>query len=245
MLYLRPRSKLLRPTKPIVHCPQTIEPPNVADAATSGGYAEGDEEWLCFSRQKKEVAANARASFKPNRCTVAAASHSRPGGTTAMSKTLAQLVAALLGITSQTGCVHQPVKGLIQPVHFEFVTITPQRKPGPGGWRASCVHARINHGNSGEFYICQFGVEMPIENEENGAISNRYAQEKAAECANNAAYAVLAKITEPTPPPLYTLCSDIRDEYRERLNDAIKGSRVLPTCDPKTKPVVFGVDAPF
>lgn len=86
---------------------------------------------------------------------------------------------------------------------------------------------------------------MPIENEENGPISDEHAQEKAAECANNAAYTVLSKLTEPTPPPLYTLCSDIRNEYREILNDTIKGSRVMPTCDPKTKPVLFGIHAPF
>lgn len=158
---------------------------------------------------------------------------------------LAQLIAVLLGVTSQMGCVHQPVNGLIQPTHFQFVTVTPQRKRGPGGWRAACVHARIAHGNSGQYYICQFGVEMPIENEENGPISDEHAQEKAAECANNAAYTVLSKLTEPTPPPLYTLCSDIRNEYREILNDTIKGSRVMPTCDPKTKPVLFGIHAPF
>jgi hypothetical protein len=86
---------------------------------------------------------------------------------------------------------------------------------------------------------------MPIENAENGPISNEDAQNSAAECANNAAYAVLLKIKEPTPPPLYTLCSDIRDEYRARLKETIKGSRVLPTCDPKTKPVLFGITAPF
>jgi len=86
---------------------------------------------------------------------------------------------------------------------------------------------------------------MPIENAENGPISNEYAQGKSAECANNAAYAVLLKIKEPTPPPLYTLCRDIRDEYRARLNDTIKGSRVLPTCNFKTTPVFFGINAPF
>lgn len=86
---------------------------------------------------------------------------------------------------------------------------------------------------------------MPIENEKNGPISDTDAQEIAAKCANNAAYAVLIGMTEPTPPPLYTLCSDIRNKYRELLNAAIEGSRVRPMCDPKTKPVVFGVDAPF
>ena len=86
---------------------------------------------------------------------------------------------------------------------------------------------------------------MPIENENNGPISDKYAQDIAAKCANNAAYTVLADVTEPTPPPLYTLCSAIRNKYRELLNDAIEGSRVLPTCDPKTKPVIFGVEAPI
>ncbi len=86
---------------------------------------------------------------------------------------------------------------------------------------------------------------MPIENEENGFISNENAQTHSAECANNAAYAVLLRMKEPTPPSLYTLCTDIRDEYRARLKDVIKGSRVLPTCNSKTTPVVFGIDAPF
>jgi hypothetical protein len=89
---------------------------------------------------------------------------------------------------------------------------------------------------------------MPIENAENGPISDADAQEVAAKCANEAAYTVYKAhvgVTEPTPPPLYTLCTDIRSKYRELLNDAIEGSRILPTCDAKAKPVVFGVDAPF
>lgn len=162
-----------------------------------------------------------------------------------MSKALATLLAGLLSVSPQMGCVHQPVNGLITPTHFAFVTVTPQRKRGPGGWRAACILAQITHGNTGELYICQFGVEMPIENDENGPISNEDARNKAAECANNAAYTVLLKIKEPIPPPLYTLCTDIRDEYRALLNDTIKGSRVMPTCDPKTKPVIFGIAAPF
>lgn len=192
----------------------------------------------------REVVTDALVEFKPGLCTVDSALHSRPSGATVKPRMIPQLIAVLLSITPQTACMHQPVSGLIQPSHFEFVTITPQRKRGPGGWRAACIYAQITHGNSGDLYTCQFGVEMPIENAENGPISSNYAQEKAAECANNAAYTVLAEITEPTPPPLYTLCKAIRDEYRKLLNEAIKGSRVMPTCDPKARPVVFGMPAP-
>lgn len=112
------------------------------------------------------VKADVLAAFKPNRCT-AAASHSRLSGAV-----VTQLFTIFLVVMPQTGCVHQPVNGLVKPTHFEFVTITPQRKRGPGGWRAACIQAQIKHGNSGESYICNFGVEMPIENEKNGPISD-------------------------------------------------------------------------
>lgn len=193
----------------------------------------------------REVVANVLVAFKTDRWTVATALIPRSGCTAVLNGIFVQVLAVLLGSIPQMGCGHPPVNGLITPTYFRFVTITPQRKRGPGGWRAACVLAQIKHGNTGDVYICQFGVEMPIENEENGPISTGYAQEKAAECANNAAYTVLAKMREPTPPPLYTLCTDIRDAYRGLLRDAIKGSRVMPTCDPKTEPVVFGIVAPF
>jgi hypothetical protein len=84
---------------------------------------------------------------------------------------------------------------------------------------------------------------MPLENKD-GPISTSLAQRISAECANEAAYAVLSTLTTPPPPPLYTLCTTVRTAYGVRLNAAIAGSRVMPTCDPRAKPVVFGVPAP-
>ncbi|WP_157758555.1 hypothetical protein [Cystobacter fuscus] len=105
--------------------------------------------------------------------------------------------------------------------------------------RKSIMEIQMNRTSANSVSKCQ------LKTKKNGPISDADARAIAAECANNAAYTVLVGMTEPTPPPLYTLCSDIRNKYRELLNDAIEGSRVRPMCDPKTKPVVFGVDAPF
>jgi hypothetical protein len=134
------------------------------------------------------------------------------------------------------------VTGQIQPAHFQFTTTLAQTEPGAGGWRVACIHAQIKSGDTGEVYTCQIGVEMPLENGD-GPISTRLAQRLSAQCANEAAYAVLLPLTNkpPPPPPLYTLCTAVRNAYGVRLNAAIGGSRVMPTCDPKAKPVVFGI----
>ena len=84
---------------------------------------------------------------------------------------------------------------------------------------------------------------MPLETND-GPISTVLAQRISAECANEAAYAVLSTLTRPLPPPLYTLCTTVRDAFEVRLNAAILGSRVKPNCDLKAKPVVFGVPVP-
>jgi hypothetical protein len=139
------------------------------------------------------------------------------------------------------GCASD-VTGRIQPAHFQFATTVPQTEPGPGGWRVACVHAQIKNGDTKETYTCKIGVEMPLENED-GPISTPLAQRISANCANEAAYAVLSTLTKPPPPPLYTLCTTVRDAYAVMLNAAIVGSRVKPNCDPRAKPVVFGVPA--
>lgn len=82
------------------------------------------------------------------------------------------------------------------------------------------------------------------ENNENGPISTTLAQRIAADCANDAAYAVLSTMTKPPPPQLYTLCTSVRAAYTLRPNAAVRGSRVKPSCDPRTKPVIFGMSAP-
>jgi hypothetical protein len=189
----------------------------------------------------KEVAVNALAAFKLNHCTVAAALRSRRSGAAITKQRLAQLTALLTLVVLSSGCA-SAVTGWIQPEHFQFTTIVPQIEPGPGGWRVACVHAQINNGDTGEPYTCIFGVEMPIETG-NGPISTRLAQRIAAECANQAAYAVLSTMTRPPPPPLYTLCTNVRTAFKLRLTAAIKGSQVLSTCDSAATPVAFGIPA--
>jgi hypothetical protein len=83
---------------------------------------------------------------------------------------------------------------------------------------------------------------MPIESKE-GPISTPLAQRISADCANNAAYAVLSTMTKPPPLPLYTLCTNVREAFELRLNAAVPGSRVRATCESGTKPIIFGVPA--
>jgi hypothetical protein len=151
------------------------------------------------------------------------------------SPTLRVLLSLLVGCVSA-------VTGKIQPSHFQFTATVPHTEPGPGGWRVACVHAQIKNGETNERYTCRIGVEMPLETN-NGPLSTPLAQRISAECANEAAYAVLSTLTRP-PSPLYTLCMAVIEAYELRLNAAIVGSRVKPTCDPRAKPVVFGIPSP-
>ncbi len=147
-------------------------------------------------------------------------------------------------VVTSSGCASAMVTGRIQPVHFQFVTTLPHTKPGKsGGWRVACVHAQVKNGDTGEPYICMLGIEMPIETK-NGPISTPLAQRISADCANDAAYAVLSTMTKPPTPPLYTLCTAVREAFALRLYAAIPGSRVQSTCDPMAKPVAFGIPMP-
>jgi hypothetical protein len=157
-------------------------------------------------------------------------------------KRLARLASLLPLVVLFSGC-SSAVTGQIEPAHFQFTTTVPQRKPGPGGWRVACVHAQIKNGDTGEVYTCPFGVEMPIETN-NGPISTALAQRVSADCANDAAYAVLSTLTTPPPPPLYTLCTSVRTAFNVRLKAAIRGAQVMATCHALAKPVVFGIPAP-
>ena len=157
-----------------------------------------------------------------------------------MSKQIARLAALLLPVVLSSGCAAALVTGKIGTEHFQFVTTVPHTEPGEGGWRAACVHAQITNGDTEEVYTCVLGVEMPIETG-SGPISTRLAQRISADCANDAAYAVLSTMTNPPPPPLYTLCMSVRAAFTLRLTAAIRGSRVMSTCDPRTKPIIFGI----
>jgi hypothetical protein len=158
-------------------------------------------------------------------------------------KAFAHLTYALISlVVLSSGCV-STVVGRIQPEHFQFTSAVPKTEPGSGGWRVACVHAQVKNGDTGDVYICAIGVEMPIESED-GPISTPLAQRVSADCANDAAYAVLSTMTQPPPPPLYTLCSNIRAAFDVRLSMAIRGSRVMQICHARAKPVVFGIPIP-
>ena len=177
---------------------------------------------------RKEVAADALRS-RQNRAAITKQRRARPR-------------ALLMLFVLPLGCAAS-VTGKVQPSHFQFTTTVSHKNPGPGGWRVACVHAQINNGSTKEAYTCIFGVEMPLENKD-GPISLPLAQRVSADCANEAAYTVLSTLTKPPPPPLYTLCTSIRDTYRMMLTAAIVGSKVKANCDSQAKPVVFGVSTP-
>jgi hypothetical protein len=160
-----------------------------------------------------------------------------------VSKKIVRLAALLPFFVLSSDCAAAWVTGRIGPEHFQFVTTVPHTEPGEGGWRAACVHAQITNGDTEETYTCIVGVEMPIETG-SSPISTRLAQRISADCANDAAYAVLSTMTSPPPPPLYTLCMSVRAAFALRLTAAIRGSRVMSTCDPSTKPVTFGIPMP-
>jgi hypothetical protein len=131
----------------------------------------------------------------------------------------------------------------IQPSHFQFVTVVEKTRPGPDGWRAACVHAKVKNGTTGEFIICKFGVEVPIENRD-GPVSIPLAQRVAADCANEAALTVLGAATRERDPPLGILCETFKTTYGQLLTAAIGGARVTRVCEKKTKPVLVGELSP-
>lgn len=179
-----------------------------------------------------------------NPCVVVSASRLQPNGAERLFQRLVYLVALWLLVILSSGCTAALVTGRISPEHFQFNTTVPHTEPGKsGGWRVACVHAEIKNGDTKEAYNCILGVEMPIENID-GPISTRLAQRISADCANEAAYAVLSAMTTSPPLPLYTLCMSVREGFRLRLNAAIPGSRVKSSCDSVAKPVVFGVPLP-
>jgi hypothetical protein len=138
-------------------------------------------------------------------------------------------VRVLLGCASQVTTL---VEGSLQPGHFRFVTVVPQRGPGAGGWRAACVHASISR-HMGESVICKFGVEMPLENSE-GPISTSLAQRVSADCANRAALLVFRSVTPSTP--LGLACETFKSTYESILSRALSGAHATRVCHARTSP---------
>ncbi len=128
--------------------------------------------------------------------------------------------------------------GGLQPGHFNFVTIVEKTEPGPGGWRAACVHALMENMTTRDSFVCKFGIEMPFETEEEGPISRALAQRVAADCATVAAERVFRPATAALPPGL--ACESFKKTYHEVLNGAVRGSSVRTKCHVKTTPVKVG-----
>ncbi|HEX5748043.1 MAG TPA: hypothetical protein VFZ09_17510 [Archangium sp.] len=150
-------------------------------------------------------------------------------------KTLAVLLALLSGClpAKRTRTI---VTGAIEPRHFQFVTVVKQTGTKPGGWRAACVHVNIQR-VTGESFLCKFGVDVPIENED-AHFSVPLAQRIAAERANEAARLVFSSATPASG--LGLLCEDFKAEFGALLGVSIRGSRVKTACHEKTIPVQFG-----
>lgn len=129
------------------------------------------------------------------------------------------------------------VTGEIEPRHFQFTTIVEQDRDEPGGWRAACVHIRIQRDTTGESFICKFGIETPLRNKE-GPISTPLAQRIAAERTNEAARLVFGASTPVSP--LGMLCESFKATLSPLVEASIAGARVKKACHKKTVPVQFG-----
>lgn len=147
---------------------------------------------------------------------------------------VALLLSQLWGCAS--GAATNLVEGSLQPSHFQFVTVVPKRGRGAGGWRAACVHAFLRR-DSGDSFVCKFGVEMPLENGE-GPISTPLAQRVSADCANQAAYTVFRSLTPATP--LGLACETFKSTYESIINRAIAGAHATRVCHARTRPVEAG-----
>lgn len=158
-----------------------------------------------------------------------------------MLRLLTWLFAFPLWVVLLSGCATGGtttwVEGGVGPRHFKFQEIVPKRTSGPGGWRAACLHVGILRDTTGELFYCEFGVEVPIENEAQGAIPIDVAQSRCARCANLAAQTTLAAATPATP--IGIACEEFKTLYGLMLGGVITGARVMRTCDPRVEPVVL------
>ncbi|MFL5352622.1 hypothetical protein [Archangium sp.] len=141
---------------------------------------------------------------------------------------------ALASLLLLSGCT--TVEGSLRPEHFQFVTVVAKKGKGPGGWRAACVHVGIRRRSTEELFLCKFGVEIPIENGEQGFIPVERAQGVAAKCANLAAKNILSLTTKDTP--IGIACEVFKTEYDLILNATIAGAHATKMCNAQTKPVV-------
>jgi hypothetical protein len=129
------------------------------------------------------------------------------------------------------------VSGKFEPGHFRYYPVVERAGDEPGGWRAACVHLKIQRANTGEAFVCTFGVEVPMANKDM-PISTPLAQRIAAERAHEAARIVFSAATSESP--LGLLCESFKKTFRARMKASIAGSRVDTVCREEAVPVQFG-----
>ncbi|MBZ4376128.1 hypothetical protein [Corallococcus sp. AS-1-6] len=152
---------------------------------------------------------------------------------------------ALCGVALSSACATGGsatyVEGALRPRHFVFHEVVKQRGKKPGGWMAACLHVGIAR-DTGELFYCRFGVEMPIANGAQGAISMEQAQSLSASCANQAARVTFSGVTPATP--IGIACEEFKTFYELTLKAAIAGARVPKVCAQGIEPVVVTPTGP-
>jgi hypothetical protein len=158
-----------------------------------------------------------------------------------MSGAHSRLHSLALVLLVSLGCVRSGprtlVAGKIEPGQIHFVTTVKPRKGEPSGWRVACIRINIQRWNTGESFLCEFGVEVPIQND-NGPISIPLAQRITAERIHEAAEVVFSAATPESG--LGLLCESLKKTLKPILWASIEGSRVMTPCHKKSIPVQLG-----
>jgi hypothetical protein len=150
---------------------------------------------------------------------------------------LAVLLSVLSGCAPRGTRTRTIVTGKIEPRQIHYVTAVEHTEDEPGGWRATCIHINIQRKNTGESFLCKFGVEVPMQNNK-GPISLPLAQRITADRTHEAARSVFGSAT--LESPLGLLCEKLKTTLRPLMNASIGGSRVKTPCHEKTIPVQLG-----
>jgi hypothetical protein len=159
---------------------------------------------------------------------------------------------ALLLVGWGVACAHEqpplnPVVGVITPEYFRFrdIVAPPDDPDDTGGWRAVCIHAQINQGNSRAKTICKFEVGVPIrarDHEESPKeIPATEAQFASASMANRAVRDVLSKAHP--GEMMAVLCNRFKEIYRLMLKAKIPAANVGECTTKGTEVVLFGITA--
>lgn len=146
-----------------------------------------------------------------------------------LSHSLAWLRLSALMLPFMSGCIGAQLK---------FYPVIEKTGPGPGGWQEACLEARMENMTTRDSHICEVGIGMPIETQENGYISPWAAADIATECINQASELVVL----PAPPdnPSALVCMKFKDTFSQLLRQRVGGSRVNLGCGKGIPPTRVG-----